>query len=599
MRTCKNRSLLILVAALCLLGWHAPRAWAHDEDASAQPTLSAIDAAQARGEISQPEAVLYKLRFVRGAGGIPKALNPAGERIKCGTPIVLEAMQQVDAFPEPYRSEAKSLLMRPTLDSYLDTAHFRIHYSTSGSNMIYNWPDTGYRDSVASACEKSYAFYVANGWQVPPSDGGSGGNGLIDCYVDDVGTGVYGVTYAESTVPGGYPNERTAYFIIDHAYDGFGYTDRTLPMKVTVAHEYHHVVQMGYTYVNVWWMENTSTFMEDEVYDSINDNYNYLTCYMGKPYLSQSTYDGCFEYGAFLWPSFLKEKWAQSVVRDIWLCTAPGSGVFTCFNSVLAGEGSSHESALKEWIDWNFYTAARAYGSHYIEAASYPASAYLSYDKLYTNYPQVDQHPSGSRVPAATGASVMRLKRDTASADNLMTVSYSGPSCTSQVLVISKLAGQVVFQESYMNLSSGAGTLDIHDWNTMEYAYLIVSMSPNCAAGTFDYAFSAVTSQATGVDPHPPLYVRTVDLEQNWPNPFSSSTEISYRLPSAAPVVLGVYDAAGRQIRSLVRSSQPAGAYTVSWDGRDDAGSRVPHGAYFCRLHAAGAASVRKMILAP
>jgi hypothetical protein len=603
MRTWKKPAPAVLAALLCLLTISAPSTYAAEGDAPSSPTLAAIDGAYSRGEISEAEAVLYKLSFVKGAL-LPKAFDLGGERIKCGTPIILEAFEKAGGFAEPYQSQIKAMLSRPSLSSYLDTAHFRIHYSTSGANIIYNWPDTAYRDSVAAACEKCYNFdHVLNGWQVPPSDGSTGGgSGLIDIYVDDVGSGVYGFTTPESSVPGGYPYDYTGYVTIDHAYDGFGYTDRALPMKVTVAHEYHHLVQFGYNASqNSWWMENTATFMEDETYDDINDNYNYLSSYMTVPYLKQSTFNSGYEYGCFVWPTFLKEKWSHSLVRDIWACTAT-TAAFTCFNNLLAAATpvSTHADALKEWILWNFYTGVRTYGSHYIEAVNYGYAAPLSYDRYFTSYPQTSQHPTTAHKPEATGAGIQRFKRDTSSTDNVMTITFDGPNCTSQVVMVCKLAGQVVFQEHYMTLdATGNGTLEIHDWDTMEYAYLFASMSPGCGSSTYDYIFSAVTSQATGANEHPPLYVRTVDLEQNLPNPFARDTRIAFSTSQEGPVDLSIFDASGRLVRSLVRSSQPQGDHAVSWDSRDDAGKPVVPGVYFYRLDAAGTSCTKKMILVP
>ena len=48
-------------------------------------------------------------------------------------------------------------------------------------------------------------------------------------------------------------------------------------LQVTAAHEYFHLVQFGYD-INEdgWIMESTATWAEDEVFDSINDNAQYL-----------------------------------------------------------------------------------------------------------------------------------------------------------------------------------------------------------------------------------------------------------------------------------------------------------------------------------
>jgi hypothetical protein len=79
------------------------------------------------------------------------------------------------------------------------------------------------------------------------------------------------------------------------------------------------------------------------------------------------------------------------------------------------------------------------------------------------------------------------------------------------------------------------------------------------------------------------------------PNPFRESTVLRFDLLAASPARLAVYDLSGRSVRRLLdRAAAPAGAYALTWDGRDDAGRAVPGGIYFYRLETnQGAASAR------
>ncbi len=88
------------------------------------------------------------------------------------------------------------------------------------------------------------------------------------------------------------------------------------------------------------------------------------------------------------------------------------------------------------------------------------------------------------------------------------------------------------------------------------------------------------------------------DLVGSFPNPFGSSTAVSYQLPKpCADVRLVIYDTMGREVRRIVNEGQPAGRYEVSWDGRDRAGREVPPGVYFYRLDAGGFSKTEKMLL--
>jgi hypothetical protein len=70
------------------------------------------------------------------------------------------------------------------------------------------------------------------------------------------------------------------------------------------------------------------------------------------------------------------------------------------------------------------------------------------------------------------------------------------------------------------------------------------------------------------------------------PNPVSSVARIRYGLPQASPVAAMVYSVDGRQVKSVVSATQPAGYHSIIWDGRDDAGQSCGPGVYFCHVRA-------------
>ena len=84
-------------------------------------------------------------------------------------------------------------------------------------------------------------------------------------------------------------------------------------------------------------------------------------------------------------------------------------------------------------------------------------------------------------------------------------------------------------------------------------------------------------------------------LTQNRPNPFKHSTTVNYQLPEASQVTLGVYNATGQLIRTLVNAQQRAGLHVAVWDGRDAGGRPVASGVYLCRLETARGALVKAM----
>ena len=72
---------------------------------------------------------------------------------------------------------------------------------------------------------------------------------------------------------------------------------------------------------------------------------------------------------------------------------------------------------------------------------------------------------------------------------------------------------------------------------------------------------------------------------------------ISFDVPIAGQVELGVFDVTGRRVRRLIGEDVPAGRHEVLWDGTDGHGSRVAAGVYFCRMEAGSFTETRVMTL--
>ena len=85
-------------------------------------------------------------------------------------------------------------------------------------------------------------------------------------------------------------------------------------------------------------------------------------------------------------------------------------------------------------------------------------------------------------------------------------------------------------------------------------------------------------------------------LKQNYPNPFSDNTTISYLLVEPSFIKLDIFNITGELIRTLFSGKQPAGNYTLKWDGRNSCGAIVPPGIYIYRLHSNSSYESMRMI---
>jgi len=76
----------------------------------------------------------------------------------------------------------------------------------------------------------------------------------------------------------------------------------------------------------------------------------------------------------------------------------------------------------------------------------------------------------------------------------------------------------------------------------------------------------------------------SLELYRATPNPFARTMRFAYAIEGHAERAdIGMYDVAGRRIRTFVAGTQGVGHYEVSWDGRADDGVRARAGVYFLR----------------
>jgi spore coat protein A len=83
----------------------------------------------------------------------------------------------------------------------------------------------------------------------------------------------------------------------------------------------------------------------------------------------------------------------------------------------------------------------------------------------------------------------------------------------------------------------------------------------------------------------------------SYPNPFGSTSEISFQLPAAGTAELKVFNLLGQEVKTLFSARQAPGAQTVRWDGTDNNGSRVASGVYFYELRTPTDAVTEKTLL--
>jgi photosystem II stability/assembly factor-like uncharacterized protein len=119
----------------------------------------------------------------------------------------------------------------------------------------------------------------------------------------------------------------------------------------------------------------------------------------------------------------------------------------------------------------------------------------------------------------------------------------------------------------------------------------------------FDYGFAVgnngtILKTETGGDPpvhmaSPNQFVSSrVELMDNFPNPFNSTTIIRWQLPVNSYVRLEIYNPTGQIVASLVHQRLSAGPHSVKFDA-----SALASGVYIYRMEAGAHIEMKKMIL--
>ena len=303
------------------------------------------------------------------------------EHIKCAFGIASEVVKNLDRYTGEQRQLLKTLLDRPTKQKSLvsPSGFFRIHYDTTGSD-IPNYDTSLNADEnamqVGIAADSAYNFEVNYlGYPPPPGDGSDGGDNKLDIYITSLSA--YGGTTPERSLGN---QKYTSYIEIHYNFQGSGFATHGLDaMRVTVAHEFHHTIQVGnYTGdkydVDGFFYEMTSTSMEEFVYNSVNDYYAYMKSYFNNPNrvfnsFRAGTNDG---YDLAVWNIFLKDKFGYDIIKKQWELFT-NVRALTAIQSSLLEQSSSLSASLNEFGLWTFFTGYRSVpGKYFKEAANYP-----------------------------------------------------------------------------------------------------------------------------------------------------------------------------------------------------------------------------------
>ncbi|MDH4221981.1 MAG: DUF6055 domain-containing protein [candidate division Zixibacteria bacterium] len=516
------------------------------------------------------------------------------------------------------------------------SGNFKIHFVTSSVDSVYQShvdesPADGvpdYVNLVGTILDYVWVKEVDTlGFNQPPSDSwytlygyDNGGDGRYDVYLMNLDYYYLGYTQSD------YSQDDKSYcsfFVLRNDYSLYGINSLNY-LKTTAAHEFFHAIQFGYDifeqeYVpsdtifpfHPYWMEITSTWMEDVIYDNINDYVAYLPAFYNYPWLSLKTfsYDSddipryYHAYASCVWAIYLSEKFGTGIIKDIWARCGQtrGDDVLNVTDSILISKGSSLEQAFREFSVWNYYTKGRADTlNYYSEGSLYPL---VKFDSSQIHHSMPVNINSVPYPPEVLGTNYINFVADETKGG--LNLSFNGADLAKwKVSVIGHSVSSPEFFTEFSLNTLQDGTVEFHNWNFYDNIIMIPAVVTK-TSGSFNYSYSATyDSTLTEVKDLQELLPYSFELSQNYPNPFNSTTILPFEIRGSqsmyqSPVhtTLIIYNILGQTIRTMLDQELKPGNYQVIWDGKDDSGKDVSSGIYLYQLKSRDYTTSMKMLL--
>jgi hypothetical protein len=305
---------------------------------------------------------------------------------KCGFWVRALIHSQWQRFTATQKNEIQKLLQQGSYQKDRIIGRFHIFYDTTGLNepalltsdsLQEPVPNTAeaFVDSVGRIFNEVYHVEVdLLGYDAPPFEPGETQYRVLIGNISDYGWTNWDPTMAP--LNSGSPAPRyPCYVEINNTFKDF-YTKGMDALRVTAAHEFHHVIQIGsygFWQDDVYAHELTSTWMEDVVYTDVNDYYQYLPWYFmgfsGGLAFNSDAYGG---YERAVWAHFLAKRFGADIMREVWTDMRT-QGFLQSTDAVLQAKGTSLQSEFALFTYWNYFTGNRADTiKYYPEGNHYP-----------------------------------------------------------------------------------------------------------------------------------------------------------------------------------------------------------------------------------
>jgi hypothetical protein len=490
--------------------------------------------------LTREDSILVAFAQMKGyLNTVARIASPYG---KCGTELASKAheIQNISmGLKQSFTLPAQ--LLSDSIKS--PSGKFTIYFDKTGENAA----TSEYVDSVAHYADEAFELEINElGYAKPPF---SYGDSTWHISLSHQGVGIYGYTAEIGNPFGTTPSHLSllrSEITIDNNFDS-GYTTLGLDAaRITIFHEFHHVIQngsYGTNHADAAFREMMSVWMETRSTPWVTDYLQYIPSYTFHFDESFDGIDNTGYYGQVIWMQFLANKFGDDVLRHTWEFYSTSKkfvDYLLCFDSIL------------QRLNTNFCTEYMRFGTavYYTGRNFQGTSIFPDARKFNADYIQkIILQPN-------TTASILQAF------DASLHLFICGYGKDTSVIAVSRSTDRA-FNSDFSITSKSVLTFQ----DSFQFPL------------TFCDTISLPKLVSTKLFPQP--YFLSSASDQPLLNILASTNSYS---PLATDLV--IYSVNNDLIRHISRTgaSEAAdpfgGSWYVEWDGRDDSGRLVPSGVY-------------------